>query len=257
MNKLKIFVIVLLIASAVSCSKTDEALKRDTFFSYVEGKTGVRGVVMRESVPMEGVEVYLYRNKKSNLRGPADFVDITDAAGNYFIDVPEGNYYIIARKRKSGKNQGPIRKGDYYSPPIYDPVIVKIGVSVKVDLELKQLFGSLIQQSSGQKETATLISGVVLDEKGAPLKGAHAFAYSNEDFKREPDYFSSETLEDGSFTIYLDGGGKYYLGARDTARGTPKEGELYGLYEGVRGSGIFIKTKEKITEIKIRLKRFK
>jgi hypothetical protein len=251
MNKLKfLFYFVFLIL--ISCHQ-----KKDTFFSYIKGEMGISGVVTRNGAPMEDVEVYLYRNIKSNLRGPADFMDLTDEKGEYFIDVPEGAYYIVARKRKSGVKSGPIKKGDYYSDPIYEPAIVVTDKTTKVDLTLKQLFGSLIQKESGQKKTGTFVSGTIMEEKGTPLKGVYAFAYKNKDFMREPDYFSTETDADGRYTIYFEEGGKYYLGARSSGRGIPKPGELYGLYEGVRGNGIFIKDDEEVTGIKITIKEYR
>jgi len=252
MNRLNVLIIMIAIVALVSCAE-----KKVAFFSYVNGATGITGTVTQNGVHAEGIEVYLYRNKKSNFRGPADFVDITSASGNYFIDVPEGEYYIIARKRASGSNTGPIKKGDVYSDPIYEPVLVKSGQTSRVDLTLKQLFGELIQKESGQEKTETYISGVITDAKGSPLKGVYAFAYKNDDFKREPDFFSTETGADGLFTIYFKEGGKYFIGGRSPGRGVPKHGELYGFYESPRGSGVLIKNNEKILDIKIILKKYK
>jgi len=252
MCKIKLFCITLLLLCVTSCHH-----RKDTFFSYTEGKTGIAGVVTRNDAPEEGVEVYLYRNLKSNFRGPADFMDITDVNGQYFIDVPRGDYYIICRKRKSGKASGALRKGDYYSNPIYEPVVVKDGRTAKVDLSLRQLLGALIQQSSGTKKTDTYIDGVIVDETGAPKKGVYAFAYEDNDFKREPDYFSTATVENGIFRLYFKEGGRYYLGARGAGRGIPKPGELFSFYDGPRGSGILVKGDEKISGIKIILREYK
>lgn len=252
MNRITIFFVPLLLLSIVSCIH-----KKESAFPYIKGKTGIIGVVTRDGLPKENVEVYLYRNIKSNLRGPADFMDITDVNGRYFIDVPRGSYYIIARKRKSGKTSGPIGKGDYYSEPIYKPIVVLDGRSAQVDLVLKQLSGALIQTESGQKKTDTYISGVIVDKEKKSLQGVYAFAYKDSDLRREPDYFSSETGSDGAFTLYFDKGGKYSLGARSSSRGTPKPGEFYSLYEGPRGNSILVKDNEKITGIKIILREYK
>jgi hypothetical protein len=252
MSKISPLFAVLLILGIVSCHHRKEA-----FFSYIEGETGIGGVVTHNGALVEGVEVYLYRNIKSNLKGPADFLGVTDTNGRYFIDVPKGNYFIIARKRKSGAGSGPIRKGDYYSEPVYEPVAVKKGKTAKADLAVKQLFGPLIQKSSGQKKTDTAISGIIVDINGIPIKGVYAFAYKDDDFKREPDYFSTKTSDTGGFTIYFEEGGRYYLGARSSGRGIPRQGELYSFYKGATGSGVFVKAKEKVTKIEIILKEYK
>lgn len=245
--------LVLIFVITTSCHNK----KKETFFSYVEGKTGITGGAYQDGTPIENVEVYLYRNLKTNFRGPADFLDVTDVNGRYFLDVPEGKYYIIARKRKKGVGSGPIKKGDYYSEPKYEPVIVKSGQTAVVDLELKQLFGKLIQKKSGQEKTETHLSGTISDKSGIPVKGVYAFAYGDEDFKREPDFFSAETGDDGTFTIYFKEGGRYYIGAKSPGRGGLKKGDLYGLYKGVRGSSIYIKSKEGLSGIKIIVENYK
>jgi hypothetical protein len=254
MSRVKPLIIALLLLGAISCYH-----KKDTFYTYIKGKTGIGGIVTFNGAPIEGVDVYLYRNTLSNFRGPADFAGVTDAKGSYFIDIDvsgEG-YYIVARKRKSGSGSGPIKKGDYRSNPVYKPVVIRAGRTAKVDLALKQLFGTLIQKKSGQEKTSSLISGTVTDESGTPVKGVYAFAYEDDDFKREPDYFSTETDENGTFIIYFEKGGRYHLGAKSSNRGALKAGDLYGLYEGPRGSEIFIKESEAVKDIKIILKRYK
>ncbi len=253
--KTNIIVMILALLICVSCHP-----KKATFYSYEKGEVGIKGQVSYDAAPMADAEVYLYRSKKKNFRGPADFMDATDASGNYFIDVPSGKYYIVARKRKEkrkrSQRRGPLRKGDYYSDNIYEPVVVIEDHTTKVNLKLKKLFGQMIQSRSGQERTGTSLSGLIVDESGAPMPGVYAFAYKNDELNREPDFFSTATEADGRFTMYFPASGRYYVGAKASVRGKPTTGELYSLYEGARGSAVFVKYGESVEGIKIILRKY-
>jgi hypothetical protein len=79
-------------------------------------------------------------------------------------------------------------------------------------------------------KTNTVLAGVIRDEAGDPLAGAHAFAYQGDFRKDPPDFLSPITVQDGRFTLSLPGGGEYTIGART------RTGDLIGFWGNSRQS---------------------
>ena len=182
-----------------------------------------------------------YRSYSTNLLGPADFASAPSGSdGAYTIDLVEGAYYIVARKRTTGDNTGPLVAGDLYSVHPANPVTVKNGRFSDVDLELVQMRDPMFFQSTSRKETKTGIKGKIVDAEGRPVPWVFAMAYSSSDMKRIPEYTSVMTDVDGEFAIYLPAGGTYWLAARKNIREKPISGEPYGLYRGTPDHSISV-----------------
>jgi hypothetical protein len=75
--------------------------------------------------------------------------------------------------------------------------------------------------------------------------------------KRMPDFTSSMTESDGSFTIHLPGGGRYWVAARKNIREKPLAGEPYGLYRGSPDHSVLVGQGTYLEGIVIRLEGYR
>jgi hypothetical protein len=199
----------------------------------VYGQQGIKGTLVFEGEPVTDAYVYAYRTYSTNLLGPADFASNSSGPdGAYTVDLVKGSYYIMARKRASGDNTGPIVAGDLYSLHSDNPVSIKDGVYTTLDLELVQMRDPMFFQAASREESKTGITGQIVDKDGNPVPWVFAMAYTTNDMKRVPEYTSVMTAADGKFVIYLPRGGRFWVSARKNIREKPVEGEPYGLYAG-------------------------
>lgn len=197
-------------------------------------QTGISGrVTDRSGRGVADAWVYAYRNTSSSLRGPADFGARTTSGGDYFLDLVEGHYYLIARWRQDGGEAGPPRAGDAWAIQEKNPVLVEEGRIGRVDFRLQgvQAGQPVLLRSGSLSQGKTGFTGRLVDSDGQPVPGAFALAYSDPDFRRMPDYTSAVVGADGRFQLYLPAGGRYCLAARTRTRGQPIAGEPYGLLD--------------------------
>jgi len=227
----RVFVPSLLCLFALSCAGTETL--RPPGEAAVFGKQGIKGKLLYQGKPLKESYVYAYRSYSTNLLGPADFAsDPSGPDGSYTVELVEGRYYIVARKRARGDNTGPIMKGDFYTVNPGNPVVVEPGKYETVDLELEKMRDPMFLRATSREESDTGIRGTIVDEEGRPVPWVFAMLYKDNDMKRIPDYTSAVTSPDGKFVIYLPSGGRYWLAARKNLRERPVAGEPYGLYRG-------------------------
>lgn len=225
------FCTALLFLFPASCAGPSAVQKAESVPGY--DAQGVRGQLTYERRPLKDAYVYAYRTYSTNLLGPADFASDPSAAdGSYSLPLVEGQYYLVARKRASGENTGPIAPGDFYTVNPGNPVTVKDGSYSKVDLELRKMTDPMFLQTTAREETKTGIRGIIVDKEGRPVSWVFAMAYRDSNMKRIPDFTSVVTSTDGKFVIYLPEGGTYWLAARKNFRERPVSGEPYGLFQG-------------------------
>jgi hypothetical protein len=74
--------------------------------------------------------------------------------------------------------------------------------------------------------------------------------------KRLPDFASTLSGDDGSFTLYLPNGGKWYIGARSHARAAPVPGEPVGRYDGSEDHSLSVAEGDFVEGIEIVLEPF-
>ena len=226
------------------------------------GESGVSGRIVMKGTgqPVQGVHVYAYTDYSKNLIGVADHVSKGSADdGSYQVTLGPGEYYMVARKRASGANYGPIVTGDLYDHRFEQQALrVVEGRILKKDFELEELSEPMFFQifTQGQRETRTGIRGRIFDQGGEPVQGAFATAYGTKDMKRLPDFASTLTGDDGSFTLYLPSGGRWYIGARSHARAAPEPGEPVGRYDGSDDHSLLVTENSFMEGVKIVLKPF-
>jgi hypothetical protein len=224
------------------------------------GHTGISGKVTLKAngSPLAGAYINIYPNTISNLLGPSEFLSAPTAPdGSYKIDLPPGDYYVVARKRSSGLPNGPLTTGDYYSD--YQRILARVadGKLTQVDLRMARMKAPMFfKKDLSDTKTDTGIRGVLIDEQGKPVPGGFAIAYVNDNLQRLPDFASTLTNQNGEFTLYLPQGGTYYLAARIQAWDMPHQGELYGKYGGENALPMKIVDKSFVEGVEIRMAPF-
>ncbi len=194
----------------------------------------VEGELFFGDAPVEGGYVYVYSSPEGLFKGMG--VAMSPPAGpdgKFAVEnLTESYYYLVARRRGGGGMTGPLEKGDLYGFFPGNPVYLKDGKITRVRLELveKEKPLSYSEVTSGAE---IVLRGKVVDRSGAPQAGVYAFVYDNRVFGHQRPYgHSGKTAPDGTFAIYLDRPGTFYLGARENFGNSPRPGERLGFYDG-------------------------
>ena len=216
-------------------------------------KSGVWGRILMDKTgePVEKAYVYAYtgaprlRAAEMGIIGITDWVSHGSAAdGSFKLDLPPGDYYIVARKRASGANYGPLSKGDWYDHSKATLVThIRKGHYTECNFVLIELTEPLFFQGLTQKdrETDTGIRGRLLDENGKHVPGTFVMGYKDDDMYRLPDFASTLTDDEGNYTLYLPAGGRYWLAGRFFAMKVPVQGEPFARYEGSDDHSVVVK----------------
>jgi hypothetical protein len=210
------FAVIVLLITGCGSKKTEES-----GFSRVEGS------VHR---PVEGAVVDVYRPGE-DIRGPP-FTQLgpLGSEGEFAIELPSGEYTLVARRRESGEKTGPVREGDLKTDPLR--IRVEGGEPLNINLLAYAKEGNPKERFGEQEaEWKASISGRILDPEQKPLGGLRVHVYDHVQMSERPKYVSARTGPDGSYEVKLPQGGTYYLCARDQYGGPPKVGDLYGRYD--------------------------
>lgn len=210
--------------------------EKPDYVPYADGGSldgNVSGQVVMDGSSVEGVTVSLYLDASDAFRG-AGYIRAmpTGADGRFEMDlVPEGKYYLIARKRVTGNPVGPMEKGDLISYYMYNPVRVEGGRSVILKLPLMVKRKDADIYASGAAGRQPGFSGIVSDKDGKPVSGLHVFAYIEPEMGHfKPAAISTSTDEKGFYQIYTTTPGRYYIGARGSYGDSPVPGEYFGFF---------------------------
>lgn len=200
--------------------------------------------------PLEGVNLYVYK-PGTDLYGPSFAVSApTGPDGAFDLELPDGDYVVVARKHKDGSAAGPIVAGDNRSEFI--KVTVKGGV-VAMTVVAPVKIGDQRRMSADAAVSKTGLSGRVLDSDGKPVEGARVHVYDHVQMSERPKFVSEKTGPDGRYLISLPAGGTYYLAARDKFGGPPKLGDLYGRYDQgtIEPSAVVVTEGETLRDVNI------
>jgi len=190
-------------------------------------ETGVYGQLTAADNEVASLWVYAYRSAEGNFRGPADFAARAEEDGRYLLDLLPGRWFLVARSRSQGPLSGPPRPGDAFASYAQNPLELAASQVERVDFLLRQT-GKNLLRSNRLSRGDTGFSGRLLGPDRQPALGAMVLAYRGPDFRRMPDYSSAAVSEDGRFTLYVPGAGRYCLLAREKSRGQLRQGELQG-----------------------------
>jgi hypothetical protein len=225
------------------------------------GATGfgaLGGVVRFEGAPVEGAVVSLYLDEDEGLRGPGFRQSPpTGPDGAYALEeVPEGRYFVVARRRQAGGGFGPVREGDLYGAVLASPVAVEERRETRVDVHLVRKERDDDPNADLLARSGTGLRGTVRDPEGNPVAGVYVFAYRNRIVGHGmPDYLTLPTGPDGTFALSLGTGGLFYVGARERSGGSPAPGEHFGFYEGSPDHGIAVPPGRVVAGIEIVVRR--
>jgi hypothetical protein len=195
-----------------------------------EKRSGIYGQLSYQGEPLEKAYLYIYKDPAKNFKGPGYFIQPV-ARGDFRLNLPPGDYYLLARKRMKGGQFGPIEIGDYFNYYFGNPVHIEAGQLHEIKIE------TVTRLSMLEEDVVDLqgISGQVVDAAGKPRAGLYVFAYRQAEMTGNPDFFSAPTGPDGHFEITLPDSGPYYLLARQAFGGPAGSDELYGKLQMSNG----------------------
>lgn len=205
-------------------------------------RSGIYGQLSYQDEPLEKAYLYVYKDPSKNFKGPGYFIQPV-ARGDFRLNLPPGDYYLLARKRVQGGQFGPIEIGDYFNYYFGNPVHIEAGQAYEINIE------TVTRLSMLEEDVVDLqgIGGQVVDAGGKPVAGLYVFAYRQEEMTGNPDFFSSPTGPDGRFEIALPDRASYYLLARQAFGGPAGDDELYGKLHAANGApqAVSVSTRQK------------
>jgi len=207
-----------------------------------DGKTQIRGQLQFQADPLGDAFVYVYIHGGA-LTGPAyGQVVQADTEGNFVLNLSAGQYWLAARKRSDGSRAGDPKVGDLTGIYPDNPLVLKTGDQRR----LKPWNLKVVSQAAKEKRlqqgkftpTSVWVEGRVVDEDQQPLAGIYLFVYEDSRMIGKPSFISPVTGADGLFRIYVEEGGKYYIGARSTFGGPLEPGEWVGTFDAQPDHGV-------------------
>ncbi len=202
--------------------------------------------------PAAGAVVDVYRPGQ-DLRGPPyTRLGPLGGDGRAAVELPPGEYVLVARRRRSGEEVGPVKAGDLKT----DPMTVHVEPGRPLDLRMfayRKTGNEKRPFALPGKNWTTSIRGRVLDPEGRPVEGVRVHVYDHIQMSERPRFVSAKTGPDGRYEIRLPKGGTYYLCARNRYGGPPEVGELYGRYDQgtIDPSAVIVKDGETVSGVDI------
>lgn len=203
-----------------------------------DGLEGVEGVVISEEGPLAGAMVAFYLDASNQFRGPAYLEVESDGEGRFETSLSSGRYFVVVRKRNGpGGRFGPLATGDHFGYYAFNPIVVRS----KEQLSLRVGAVEVLRRSGWTEPSLlrTRLTGVVHDGEGRPLAGYQVFLHTREEMLGRAEFVSEEKSgDDGSWVLWAERAGRYYLGARRTVGQAREEGEEIGFYAGPAGHAV-------------------
>ncbi|MEW6087689.1 MAG: hypothetical protein AB1498_05240 [bacterium] len=242
-----------------------------------KNKSGIKGKILFKNEPVSHAYAYVFKTTDHYFKSQPNYLSSqTDKDGNFTIELPEGIYYLFAKKklfpqvkkgaptrihesapaaetRENEEFAGPLEKGDYYCYYNENPIKVGKGYYNNVILNCIKKIG---EKEYTVPATDTRVEGIIVDKKGNPVEGIYAYAYRGlkTNIESQPEFLSKKTRKDGKFVFNFPDGGLYYLGAKDVLGRLLKAGDLFGYYVSKdKDNAIFIKNGEVIKDIIIKV----
>jgi hypothetical protein len=211
------------------------------------GGGGIAGVVLHEGEPLAAATVFLYLGEQTDFKGTAYAVaPPTDEEGRFSLSgLVESGYYVLVRKRAGRQLAGPLAPGDFYGFYAFNPLQVRRGVRAEIVVETIAKSDDPLTVNRGPERAPTRIEGTIVAPGGTPMGGLYAFVYPDRIMSHaKPLAISNPSREDGRFVLFLGGGGRFFLGARERYGTNPQPGEYYGKYTGTPDHSIFVEEGE-------------
>jgi hypothetical protein len=194
------------------------------------GEETVAGEVVGDGGAVVGAAVAFYLDAATQFRGPGYLEARTDERGAFETRLSPGRYWLFARRRSGPQAFGPLEAGDDFGFFPGNPLEIRAGERVAVRIPTVRV----LKKSgwSGPSTLRTRVSGTIRDAAGRPLPGLRAFLHAKATMLGKPEFVSEPSGPDGSYLIWVDREGVYYLGARAEIGRAREEREPIGLYTG-------------------------
>jgi len=219
---------------------------------YSDGEASLEGIVTLRGRPVADAYVSLYKPETKRLRGLGIKTESVKPDGSFSLTPPNGKYIVVAKKTEGGKKIRPLKKGDLFCYYPQNPVEVKSGQKVRVEVpcypkserdlfvEWRPIkpkdFPTVEQISDRPKYGIYGISGRVRDVEGKPVAGVYVLAYPSEgpvlmlyNVAHGTEYVS-QTDSEGKYFIPINADGDYFVIARSALGGSPQNQDIYGIY---------------------------
>lgn len=218
------------------------------------GEERIVGRALLGGRPVEGVLVSLYLRPEEGFKGPPYAGgSLTGPDGAFQIPVEPGAYFLVARRRASGEQTGPLAPGDFFGIHPELPLRVKAGQTVTADFEGVELPDP--ERMSRFRTRFAALSGRVVDAEGRPVEGMRACLYDNPRLLNDPLDVSPPTGPDGRFLLHTTREGRYFLGAREKLGGPPASGERVGFPRPAPEDGYLLAPGSEVEEITLVVQR--
>lgn len=189
---------------------------------------GIEGQLLFQGEPLAGAQLEVYLKSGEERSSTPFTVTTTDASGNYRVELPEGNYYLVGKLKQQG---GGLNRMLMAEAPA-NPYAVSDGLRQVVPFELQEmgLGGNL------PADPDTWVEGR-LTAAGKALPDAFVYVYTEESADLMGPSYAKLVQADGAGCFRLElPAGRFWLAARkrsDGGRaGEPLAGDLNGRYSG-------------------------
>jgi len=222
--------------------------------SAVRG-TGIRGRILQEDKPVPGAVAAAFLDANGEFHGlPYAESDPADENGEYFLSVGPGRYFVLARSRADGGPfQGPLLKGDLTGFYPHNPVLVRTGVGLILDIPMVAVNRPRGEGSFSPGE-AIIVEGHVRAVTGKAVPGVRVVLYSIPEMLGRPTFISSPTDEDGFYRLEVSRNGRFYAAARSVIGRPPDTGELMGYYDGSDDHSVVLEMGDRLEGVDIVVK---
>ncbi len=201
-----------------------------TVTSVSPGEEAVAGEVLGDTGAIPGAGVAFYLDASTQFRGPGYIEARADERGIFETRLSPGRYWIFVRRRSRPQVFGPLEAGDDFGSYPGNPLEIRAGERVAIRIPTVRV----LKKSGWSAPSAlrTRVSGTIRDTAGRPLPGFRAFLHAKTTMLGKPEFVSEPSGADGSYLVWVDREGVYYLGARAEIGRAREERELIGLYAG-------------------------
>jgi len=213
---------------------------------------GIKGRVLHDGEPLSGAVVAAFLDAGGQFHGPPYAESLpTGEKGEFFLDVMPGRYFLLARlKPAGGPFQGPLLRGDLAGFYPHNPVFVRSGEGLVLDIPLAEVNRPRGEGSLALGESI-IVQGHVRTVTGDPVPGVRVVVYSVPEMLGRPLFVSSPSDPDGSYRLEVPRSGQFYLAARSVIGKPPETGELMGYYDGSPDHAIRLKMGDRLDGVDI------
>lgn len=197
--------------------------------------TGFEGRVVVAGAVLPGARVYAYRTFEDFIAArPFAVSALTGDDGKYALDLPEGKYYLVAKKRKEQAQDGPVAAGDFFAFQGSNPVTVAAGKYTHVGFSMLPFAKEIAYLPYDSSDGGGLTGVVTLD--GEPLAGVYVTLYVDtaEDLRGSTYATSPPTGKNGVFRFDFLPAVEYYVVARKRitggAAGPLADGDFFSFF---------------------------